>query len=749
VPRWWPWPLPCLLGATVGIALTTAGAADRAVAWQALSSLVAVLVAASGVVLTLRPRAWIAPRAAAGLALVAVGVLIGGWRGAAWATAPDPWRGQLGLEVELSGSSDGSLLQVPGRGALVLRGADVPEGRVRLRGTLEALPGKRNPGGVDLRAHWRRRGAYAALRVAEVLAAPARASPRTALRRGVTVGLSARAAAVVQAMTLGLRDELGDLRETFAASGLAHVLALSGLHVGVLAMTVAALARWLPRGRLMAVIVAVWAYVWLVGGSPSVARAAMMVTAVALAAAQGRARPALLGALAAAALAGLLYAPGWLLDLGFQLSHLSVLGIGLVAPPLTRALVALPGAARRTRRGGPESALRAAWRAASAGVGVSVGAQVATGSLVASTFGALPLASPLANLAAVPLATLLVPLGFAAAVAGLVAEPLAVAVNRVVGPLAEMLVAVAGLAARGPSLAWGEVSGLGHVCYAVSVAALVAALHRRLAWRRALAALALAVAVTALAPPPFVTPELVVLDVGQGDAIVIRLGRASAVLVDGGGTPFGDFDVGARVVVPALRAMGVRSLAVVVATHADLDHVEGLISVLGTLPVGELWIGHPEPERPVFRRLMQVAAARGVPVREVRRGEWARVGSVRLDVVHPTVDPTFVSNDDSVGVLVRVGESPWALLLGDASAVVEADLPVPPVPVLVAPHHGSASSTSEVLLRAVTPRLVVVSVGENRFGHPAASVLARLEAFGIAVRTTRDEGAVRLPAQGL
>ena len=239
--------------------------------------------------------------------------------------------------------------------------------------------------------------------------------------------------------------------------------------------------------------------------------------------------------------------------------------------------------------------------------------------------------------------------------------------------------------------------------------------------------------------------DLIVLDVGQGDAVVVRVGRGQAVLVDGGGTPFGDFDVGARIVVPALRALGVGALPLVVATHADADHVEGLVAVVRAFPVGALVVGHPAPERAVWRELEEAAAERGVAMIQVRRGDRLAVGDLSLDVLHPEERPRGEPNEDSVALLVRWRAVPWALLLGDVPAEVEARLPVPPTPVLLAPHHGSAGSTSEALLRAAQPTWAFVSVGENRYGHPAPTVLRRLAAHGVAVRTTRAEGALRVP----
>ncbi|CAN5734011.1 DNA internalization-related competence protein ComEC/Rec2 [soil metagenome] len=733
------WPVPLALGIVLGTAVTAVSTPHPSALLVAL--LTAAVLGGAAVWVVLDHRARRSGLSAAVIALlVATGLTLGSLRGEAWAAQPDPWAARMHTTVEIEGRSDGVVLWTRGEGGLVLRGVGVPEGRVRLLGTLEELAVRRNPGGFDARAHWRRRGARAAFRVEQVVVAPTGVSARAALRRGVVAGLSPAAAGLVQAMTLGIRDELGDLREVFSASGLAHVLALSGLHVGVLAAALNLVARPLARAAPPFVGMGIALYVVLVGASPSVLRAALMVAAVVLAGALRAGSPAVVAALGLAASASLLLAPGWIHDLGFRLSYLSVAGIAVLLPITMgwqRRVPASASARGRWRSG--------AMRVLGGGVAVSLAAQGATASLVASTFGALPLVSPLVNLIAVPLASLLVPIGFVAGLVGLVGEEPARLVNLVTAPLAEALIALARVAARAPSLPWGEVSPIGHVTYAVAALAAVLGLARRLAPWRALLVVVVAAGVSASTPAPHGTPELVVLDVGQGDAVIIRTGGAQAVLIDGGGSFGAAHDTGTRIVLPALRALGVRALSVVIATHADLDHIQGLVLVIGSIPVGELWIGHREDERAIFRDLVQVAALAGVPVREVRRGESAELGRVRLDVLHPTAERGPVANDDSVVVLVRVDGAPWVLLAGDVSAAIEADLAIPPVPVVLAPHHGSATSTSEALLRAARPRLALVSAGRNRFGHPAASVLERLERHGVAVRTTLEEGALRIP----
>jgi len=730
------WSVPAALGAVVAAALTTSSppavGAGAVLGWGLASALAAV-VARSGA------------SASLGRALLAAGLAFGatGAHGLAWSHAADPWSATLGTSVRVAGSVDGRRLIVPGGSALLLRGEPLPNGRAVVTGVLEPLAERRNPGGFDEAGFWRRRGVRVALRVEHrhAHAAPTGLlAARAALQAGVTEGLPARVAALQQALTLGIRHDLGELRSLFAAAGMAHVLALSGLHVGVLAGAVALLAR--PLGRRhggLAVLLVVAGYVALVGPGPSVVRAAIMV-AVLVVARLAEVPSAPLGAsLAAAALVCLLVAPAWVGDLGFVLSFASVAGIALLAGPVLRWTREAPVERRK-------SALdrRLALRWTIAALATSGAAQAATASVVAGGFGALPLAAPLVNLVAVPLASLLVPLGALAGLAGVVHPALAGAVNALVRPLAEALLAVADGAARLPSLPWGAIGSEGHVLAGLALAGIALALHGAVRWRSALSVVLTAGVVAWGLPDPHGLPEVIVLDVGQGDAVVVRLGGGAAILVDAGGVTFGGTDLGERVVVPALRALGVWRLPLVVATHPDLDHIGGMPAVLDAFAVGEVWVGHPEPERPAWQAVERSAQRRGVMVREVRRGEHVEIGALRVDVLHPTAVAIGEGNADSVALLLRYRGAPWLLLLGDVPIEVERDLPVPPTPLLLAPHHGSSTSTGDDLLRAARPRIALISVGRNRYGHPAADVMARLETAGVSALATRDHGALRV-----
>ena len=765
-----PWPQPLAVGMVLGVAVA-------AVLPPTVAALLGVVSLLVGLARQLSTRAaWASsfdpsrPALLLGfLTPLLLGVGAGLARLAQYELAPDPVAGLHGQQLTWVGVSDGSVLTTssPVRARLVLmapRGGwpdgAAPTGRMRVEGVAELAAAKRNPGGFDHRAHLRRRGVAGQLFVQGFQVQP-RLPTRQRVQRGVTAGLSPAGGALMSAMTLGLRDDLAEVRDLFGAAGMAHLLALSGLHVGVLLLAIERLLAGVPRWRTPLLALTTVAFVGLVGTSPSVVRSATMALAALASRAFGAGRVQPWTALALAALVGLLHAPQMLFDLSFQLSYLAVAGMLLFLPPWLDRLGVGPAAPAGAPGGAsaltaePELAVltAAAWRRGRqlarhtvlSGLAVSTAAQLPALPLVLGTFGVLPVLSPLVNVVAVPLAGLLVPLGFMAGMLGLVAEPLARAVNLLTAPLVEALIALAALGARLPLIAWGQVSWLGHACWAAFVLAACAWAWRPGRLKQTLCVALVAGGVAWAAPAPHTPPDVWFLDVGQGDAVLIRLGGGDGVLIDGGGSPFSDYDVGQRVVLPALRALGVTRLALMVATHPDTDHVEGLLPVLERMRVGLLLTGPPDPAAPLDARLRELAAQRGTPVHEARRGERVHLpgGHATLEVLNPAAAAAGTANERSVGLVLRHRGAARALFLGDLGLPTEPYLAVPPVDVLMVPHHGSRSSTGEGLLSAAAPTWAVISVGRNQYGHPGPDVVERLEAAGITVLTTQSDGAVR------
>jgi competence protein ComEC len=728
-----PWPWPAAAGCALGIICARLGLAPAGSLWLLAAGLPALAWFLRGA----SRRARREPALLSVLLVFLCAAAAGQLRFSHWQDQPDPLAGLYGQELVFSGFSDGSLLRVtsPLRVTVELSPRNsVAPGLVQVRGVLQQASGKRNPGGFDHAALLRLRNIAGQLLVREVTARPGATTLRERFRQAARTGLQGQRAAIVEALTLGVRDNLGDLRETFAAAGVAHLLALSGLHVGVVLLAAGRLLAGLGSRRYPLLLLLLVLYVQLIGVTPSILRAAIMAGSVLLLLWSGFGRIRPWTAFSLAAFITLLLHPAWLFDLSFQLSYGAVAGIMLLATPLARRLQA----GRRLPWWHPRVFVAAA-------VVTSVAAQLPTLSLVASEFGGVPLLSPLVNVLAIPLTTLLVPLGNAAALAGLFLPAAAGALNLVTGLLAGTLIWLAQAAAQLPVVPWGEVSNAGHWYWLVAALAVVLAVRQVLRPVRALAVILCALLAAGFTPPGHPEAEFIAFDVGQGDSVLLRFPGRINILVDGGGATFSDFRPGERIVVPALRALGVNHLDLVVATHADTDHMQGLIDVLALLPVQQLVIGQQESGRPLFDELLEVARRRGVGVRQVRRGESLLIGGVELVVLNPRRHGSGASNDESVVLEVHWRGLNQVLLPGDLPASAERGLAPAPARILLVPHHGSRHSSSAGLLRQVAGEHAVISVGRNNYGHPHPLVLERLEAAGYQVHVTRAAGAVRLP----
>jgi competence protein ComEC len=227
------------------------------------------------------------------------------------------------------------------------------------------------------------------------------------------------------------------------------------------------------------------------------------------------------------------------------------------------------------------------------------------------------------------------------------------------------------------------------------------------------------------------------------------------MLVDAGGAPSSGFDIGARVVAPALRALGVQALDSLVITHADPDHVGGAASILHAFAASNVWEGVPVPHDPAMRQLAALAASARASWRVLQAGDVQREGEIEIRVLHPPPpewERQRVRNDDSVVLEIRVGEVS-IVLPGDiergAEQIVLPRLSLAPLVVLKAPHHGSATSSTPPFVTAAHPAAVIFSAGQsNRFGHPAAAVVARYAAARVPAFNTATDGAVILDTDG-
>jgi competence protein ComEC len=564
-----------------------------------------------------------------------------------------------------------------------------------------------------------------------------------------------RHAGLVAALVLADRSALApDLRDRFTRAGTAHLLAISGFHVGVLAgwtYLLLGLVRIRRRSRPPIAAGLVWVYVGILGFPTSAVRAAVLVSAVCVG--RLRSRPTHpLGAWGLALALVALADPTALRGPGAQLSFAGSLGLILWARPWGRRLGGPPvhhGAPRRVR-------IR---RAVGVAVAATVAAQVATVGLVTWHFQAFPLAGLPASVLATPpiavalpgilLAMLAAPLPIVGTVAASGVEGLLDVTIGVVGAMG----GVGGVVHLGPVLlagpAVGGLAGAALAGRAAMAARGIGVSHRARAARRSGAQLrgglvgawlgvGLVPAASALLPAPV---EVHVLDVGQGDAIAIRSPRGAWTLVDAGP---GDGDALAR----GLARLGVRRIETLVVTHPDLDHIGGAARLVEDLRVDRI-VG-PGLLRGTAALASLVAAAkeRGVTWSVVSRGSAWESDGVRFEVIHAGGSAP-APNDHSVVLHVAWGEFDL-LLTGDVSSAVEDQLPQRYDPttrfeVLKVAHHGSRTSSSERFLDRLAPSVAVVSVGRrNRFGHPAPDVVARFEARAIPIARTDRLGSIRI-----
>lgn len=504
------------------------------------------------------------------------------------------------------------------------------------------------------------------------------------------------AAALVTGFLIGDVRELADPdRQAMRAAGLSHFVAVSGSNVALfLLLWWVLLAPLAGRPPLRAIggIVGLILFTFITRWEPSVVRAATMAGLV-LAGRLASIPVTVWNALGGATAVILILSPELAGDVGFQLSVAATAGVVAGSRMFDGVLP----------------------RWVAAPLGVTVAAQLAVAPILLTVFGSLPLWSPIANLIAAPLVTASTIVGGIGAALGL--APL---VDLAVG-LAVLVLRVAHAVAGMPQVGWPGALG-------VAVLAGLAAGRRRL--RPAVALAAVVVLGLGVAPgAPIAGPVAVFLDVGQGDAILLRGAGGGTVLVDGGRDP--------TVLLARLDRHGIDRLDLVVSTHPDDDHIGGLIELVGRRPVGRLWYADPHEASPRLDELLAAAAAAGVPVEVPGPGTVVAVGGVRLEVLGP-LRRYAATNDEGLVAVATIGGR-RVFLTGDIEETAQRETGMPSVDILKVPHHGSRTTDLD-WLATTDAALAVITVGENDFGHPAPEVLAVLEGAGVEVRRTDLEG---------
>jgi competence protein ComEC len=587
-------------------------------------------------------------------------------------------------------------------------------------------------------------------------ASAVRARVRLALARHVATR-DPQSAAVAVAILIGDRGSLDrDVEQRLQEAGTYHVIAISGGNIAILAALVLGVlwAGGLRAGWAAAAAVAVLAaYAHLAGGGPSVLRATVMAGLyLSLRVIDQRTAPK--HALALTVAAVLLASPLAIADVGLWLT------VGA-----TTAIIA--------------GAMRVTWpsrgwlKAPAALMLASFAAELVLMPIVAFVFQRVTLAGLVVNLVAVPsMAVVQVAAMVVSAADAVAVTSLASAAGWITHAGVRVLVDSAIVVDVAPWLTWRVPSPSLLVMVMYYAALLIWWCASWPSWfsscaswlpRATAAATAGLFLWIALAPPTLARRHgdgrlhLSMLDVGQGDAVLATLPNGRTLLVDTGGVSLrGDFDIGDRVIGPALRARGIGRLDYLAITHGDPDHIGGAAALVRDFAPLEVWDGVFVNNHEPTRAVRAVAVGRRAAWRRLQRGDRLELAGVELRVHHPPLpdwERQKVRNDDSLVLELRYGQVSM-LFTGDIGREVEQTLApalddLLPLVVLKSPHHGSGTSSSAAFLDALRPRVVLVSAGRgNPYGHPRPEVLARYDAVGATVFRTDRDGQIDVSTDG-
>ncbi|HHY83762.1 MAG TPA: DNA internalization-related competence protein ComEC/Rec2 [Clostridiales bacterium] len=621
---------------------------------------------------------------------------------------------------------------------------------IQVNGTIKEPDGPRNPKGFDYKSYLARRSIFSIMSVKEQNVIFIRSGSKLSPER-ILASVRDRASSVLEqavggsegnflkAVILGQRWLIEpETEDDFTRTGLAHILAVSGLHVGYLVMLLSLIQSMLKlrKGAAMLLQAAVLLfYCFLTGASPSATRAVVMALIYLAGKALGR-KSDIINNAGTAAFLILLFRPMDIFELSFQLSFLAVCSIGLFAEPIQNVLRFMP-------------------KKVASLIAAGLSAQLGTLPLTIYYFNLISPVSILANLVVLPVLGIVTAGGFLLIPLGMALPVTAVYAAIPIRLLSSLILLVTEFAADLPN-AYIRVASPSVFTLVIAFLLIWMISRERPGFirRPSIACIALIVLFLAVQLVADLTAprelKLVFLDVGQGDCCFIQTPDRKNILIDGGGQA--GVDTGEKVLLPFLLKNGISALDLVIMSHGHDDHISGLQPVLKQLRTKAFMEYPPLEKTPAYQELIHTVREKGIRVISAARGQTYRVGNETwLHVLYP--------DDSSAHALYQGNENNLSLVLllecGDASVLFTGDIEKGveyyltgrmkrTASVLKVPHHGSSTSSTEAFLDAVSPQAAIIQSGINLFGHPHPQTLDRLKERNIEVYRNDLQGAVTL-----
>ena len=646
-------------------------------------------------------------------------------------------------ETDLTGSGIGEKKYAEGILCYMAEGEEIPliGEHIVVSGQPQAFEGRRNPGGFDAAAYYRAKGITFSMRKTKI-----RSRGETYSFFGQMLFQCSRHmsrildevcgedSGVMRAMLLGDKTALSaDRKGLYQKGGISHILAISGLHVSFLGM---GLYRGLKRAALPVSGAAFTAgaflffYIVMTGASPSSCRAAMMVGVSLLADLLGRSYERMT-ALSVSALILVIKQPLFLKDSGFLLSYGAILGLELICPVLTDL-----------------------WENRTARLFFAGGSVfLMTLPVMLAAFYEIPVYSFFLNLLVIPLMSAVIALGILSLAAGSLFLPLGRFLFYPVHLILSLFDVCCRLTEKLPGSMWvmGKPSWGQIILYFLMIG--IFCLAKRY-MTKPCALILLAGAVWIMKSPLPVADTVTMLDVGQGDGIVLQSRDGTAILIDGGSTS--EKKLAQYTLLPYLKSQGIEMLDYVFLSHMDEDHISGVEELIQNggeehMRIGTLVLPSFARRDEVYDRIAAQAREAGIRLCTMEAGERLEAGGFSFTCLHPREDGLYRDRNEASLVLhVRKGRFS-ALFMGDLDGEAEAAFAERypdgngSVTVLKAGHHGAKASCSRTFLAKCSPGITLISCGEdNTYGHPDGDTIERILAAGSRVYVTKDAGAIRI-----